>query len=197
MSKYQAYPKYKSSNVKWFGVVPIQWVSSRLKFDSSINMGQSPNSEDCNQDGLGMAFLQGNAEFGSKFPIPKQYCEIPRKIANPGDFLFSVRAPVGALNIADQNYGIGRGLCGISNKESLAPSFLWWLIAVIRSELNSVSTGSTFEAVSAEQVENVIIFKPTLEVGRNSRMSGPYCDKFALKAAHTRSRIPRHNRKLL
>lgn len=161
-ARYQPYPDYKDSGVEWLGDVPNNWLLSRLKFESLINMGQSPNSDDCNQDGLGLPFLQGNAEFGDKYPSPKQFCEIPRKIADEGDLLFSVRAPVGALNIADQKYGIGRGLCAISNSASLSHEFLWWLIPVVRSELDAVSTGSTFEAVSVEQVQNVTVFKPTL-----------------------------------
>ncbi|MBX9900684.1 MAG: restriction endonuclease subunit S [Alphaproteobacteria bacterium] len=160
MSRYRAYAEYKDSEAIWFGNIPKHWNESRLKFEASINMGQSPNSEDCNQDGVGMPFLQGNAEFGAKNPAPKQYCVVPRKIANPGELLFSVRAPVGALNIADQRYGIGRGLCSILNREKLDRNFLWWLVIVIKGELDSVSTGSTFEAVSAEQVGNVLVFCP-------------------------------------
>jgi type I restriction enzyme S subunit len=160
--KYQAYAEYKDSGVEWFGSVPAPWISTRLKFESLINMGQSPNSDDCNQDGYGLPFLQGNAEFGDRSPSPKQYCDIPRKIATEGQLLFSVRAPVGALNIADQKYGIGRGLCAIASNERIASDFLWWLIPVVKSELNSVSTGSTFEAVSVEQVENVVFFRPSI-----------------------------------
>ena len=162
MSKYQAYPEYKDSGVEWYGRIPKSWTTSRLKFEASVNMGQSPSSDDCNQEGIGLPFLQGNAEFGNKNPTPKQYCAISRKVANQGDLLFSVRAPVGALNIANQKYGIGRGLCAISHGESLSPNFLWWVIHIVRAELNSVSTGSTFEAVSAEQVENVLFFTPSL-----------------------------------
>jgi type I restriction enzyme S subunit len=160
--RYQAYPEYKDSDVEWFGLVPTAWNSSRLKFESAINMGQSPNSDDCNQDGIGLPFLQGNAEFGIISPSPKQFCGVSRKVSQKGDLLFSVRAPVGALNFSDQKYGIGRGLCAISNSESLAPKFLWWLIPIVKSELDSVSTGSTFEAVSAEQVENVVLYKPSI-----------------------------------
>jgi type I restriction enzyme S subunit len=162
MGKYKAYPDQKAAGVDWFGLVPSKWAPSRLKFESLINMGQSPNSDDCNQEGYGLPFLQGNAEFGIRSPFPKQYCEIARKTANKGSLLFSVRAPVGALNYADQEYGIGRGLCAISSKEGLTQNFLWWLIPVVRSELDSVSTGSTFEAVSVEQVENVTIYKPSI-----------------------------------
>ena len=35
-------------------------------------MGQSPNSDDCNKEGIGLPFLQGNAEFGKKHPIAKK-----------------------------------------------------------------------------------------------------------------------------
>lgn len=160
--RYKSHPEYKDSGVDWFGSVPTNWPPTRLKFEAEINMGQSPSSEDCNQDGNGLPFLQGNAEFGTSNPSPKQYCETPRKIALQGQLLFSVRAPVGALNIADQTYGIGRGLCAIQSKERIYNGFLWWLIPVIRSELDSISTGSTFDAVSVEQVENVIFFNPPI-----------------------------------
>lgn len=162
MAKYQAYPEYKDSGVEWFGKVPENWNSSRLKFEATINMGQSPNSEDCNQEGVGVPFLQGNAEFGIKSPTPKQYCEVPRKLAKKGELLFSVRAPVGALNFSDQLYGIGRGLCSIDTKTGLNCNYLWWLISVLKIELDSVSTGSTFESVSAEQVGNVLMVLPPL-----------------------------------
>ena len=160
--KYKSYPEYKYSDIAWFGSVPENWTLTRLKFEAKINMGQSPNSEECNQDGFGLPFLQGNAEFGRVNPSPKQYCETPRKIANKGQLLFSVRAPVGALNVADQIYGIGRGLCAIEGGGDIFDGFLWWLIPVVRSELDAVSTGSTFEAVSAEQVENVSFYNPPL-----------------------------------
>lgn len=160
--KYKAYPEYKDSGVEWFGKIPYNWLPVRMKFLCKINMGQSPSSSDCNQDGVGLPFLQGNAEFSKVSPIPKNYCEVPNKIAEKGELLFSVRAPVGALNIADQKYGIGRGLCSLSVKGQFSTNFFWWLIPVIKNELDAVSTGSTFEAVSVEQVRNVCFFKPSL-----------------------------------
>lgn len=49
--KYPPYPQYKDSGVEWLGEVPSEWIATRLKFIASINMGQSPNSEDCNDLG--------------------------------------------------------------------------------------------------------------------------------------------------
>ena len=77
-------------------------------------MGQSPDSDFVNTEKIGTPFLQGNAEFTNKYPIEKYWCTKPQKIANPTDILLSVRAPVGAINIANKKFCIGRGLSAIS-----------------------------------------------------------------------------------
>ncbi|HHQ6613783.1 TPA: restriction endonuclease subunit S [Serratia fonticola] len=160
--KYKAYPKYKNSDVEWLGVMPYEWSITRLKFIANINMGQSPNSEDCNLDGNGIAFLQGNAEFGEISPKEKQYCLVPKKLAKPRELLFSVRAPVGALNIADKVYGIGRGLCSIRGLKDIKSTYLWWVLLCYKYQLDAIATGSTFEAVSAEQVGNLCLTLPSV-----------------------------------
>ena len=161
MAKYQQYKEYKDSGVEWLGEIPRDWKITRIKHSATLNMGQSPNSEDCNMDGNGYPFLQGNAEFGTMSPTAKQYCPIPRKLANEGDLLFSVRAPVGALNVADKVYGIGRGLCSLTSNSQMTQSFLWWVLPSYKYQLDAISTGSTFEAVSAEQVSNLLFALPT------------------------------------
>ncbi len=163
----KSYPKYRDSGVEWLGEIPEHWQMKRLRYCCQLNMGQSPSSEDCNIDEVGVPFLQGNAEFGELYPTPKQYCEVTRKISKKGDMLISVRAPVGALNIADQNYGIGRGLCAITVKEAvLANRFCWYLLHEIRQQLNFQSRGSTYEAVSSEDVGNLMSILPSLEEQR-------------------------------
>ena len=129
-------------------------------------MGQAPASnivEDLTE-GL-LPFLQGTAEFGEKHPFPKQGCSSPSKVAKVGNLLVSVRAPVGELNIADQDYGIGRGLCAVEFLE-LDPRFGWWAIHHQRRQLNEVSTGSTYEAVSASDVRNIVVPTPTFSEQR-------------------------------
>ncbi len=162
MSKYKAYPEYKDSGIEWLESLPIHWKGTRLKLETFINMGQSPSSDDCNIEGVGLPFLQGNAEFGKINPIAKQYCQVPKKIANAGELLFSVRAPVGAINFADKKYGIGRGLCSIAASIKTISSFLWWLLPTYKYQLDAVATGSTFEAVSAEQLGNLCFALPSL-----------------------------------
>jgi len=154
------YEHYKDSGVEWLGEVPAGWEIVRLKNIASVNMGQSPKSEDCNQDGDGIPFLQGNADFGDHNPTPRYFCTTANKFAQNGDVLLSVRAPVGAINIANQIYGIGRGLCAITANTETSRGYLYYALGKITEELFSVATGSTYEAVSAEQVGNARCFSP-------------------------------------
>ena len=155
------YPEYKASGVDWVGKIPSDWNTIKLKFTDTLIMGQSPESKDVTDFDKGFPFLQGNAEFTDTHPIPKNWCEKANKFAIKNDLLLSVRAPVGALNISDQTYGIGRGLCAIrARKNNL--KFLYYLLSISKEELNKVSTGTTFVAITIPNLSNVVIPKVTL-----------------------------------
>ena len=153
----------KPSGVEWIGGIPTHWKVKRLKYIADLNMGQSPPSEEYNSDQLGTPFLQGNAEFGPHHPTPKIYCPTANKHAIPGNILLSVRAPVGAINIADQEYGIGRGLCAIrSRTNQLERRYAKYLLEVVRTELYVVATGSTYDAVTVDEVFNMTCVVPPI-----------------------------------
>ena len=122
---------------------------ARLDDICAINMGQSPDSASYNENGEGMPFFQGNADFGKIHPKVRVWCSAPTKIAYAGDVLISVRAPIGAMNIADRECCIGRGLAALTVNEGLCvKDYLWYAIASKVDELNSKGTGSTFKAIS-------------------------------------------------
>lgn len=157
--KLKPYPKYKDSGVQWIEEVPEGWEVKKIKFMDFVVMGQSPDSEDYNYENKGYPFLQGNAEFTELNPKPVVWCETIRKIAIEQDILLSVRAPIGAINIADRKYGIGRGLCAIRSKKSFY-KFLFYQLLVREADLNSIGTGSTYSAISTEDVNNIILLFP-------------------------------------
>ena len=130
--------------------------TTRLKYVAEVVAGQSPGSEDVGDLLDGMPFIQGNAEFGRVHPRPKLECSLAPKIAKKGDLLLSVRAPVGALNTADQDYGIGRGLNAIRAR-LVDARYLYWLLNDSKSYLDSISTGSTFAAVTAANVGSISV----------------------------------------
>jgi len=147
------YPKYIDSGVDWIGEIPEHWTIGRLKYYNDIIMGQSPNSEDYSVDPVSLPFLQGNAEFGELYPIPSIYCDSANKTSDENDILISVRAPVGAVNISDQVYGIGRGLAAVRKPENFKFNFFYLQMA--KSYLDSLSTGSTFTAISVDDLKNL------------------------------------------
>ena len=125
----------------------IGWSAAPLESVAIITMGQSPPTGTVNEDGHGLPFIQGNAEFGARNPLPVKFCLRPQKQAQPGDILLSVRAPVGALNLADQPLSIGRGLSAITAADVDA-TFLWHALQHAVAGLVRVSQGSTFTAVN-------------------------------------------------
>lgn len=115
----------------------------------SITMGQSPDSSTYNDNGNGLPFFQGNADFGNRNPHVRVWCSEPKKKAHQDDILISVRAPIGALNIANQECCIGRGLAALSVKtEYCLQEYLWYYLCNAVDELNSKGTGSTFKAIN-------------------------------------------------
>ena len=136
---------------------------ARLDQICNLNMGQSPDSSSYNENGEGMPFFQGNADFGKVHPRVRVWCSAPTKVAHAGDVLISVRAPIGALNIADRECCIGRGLAALTvNEELCNKDYLWYAIASKVDELNSKGTGSTFKAISKSVLAETEIPLPTL-----------------------------------
>ena len=121
-----------------------------------INMGQSPVSSSYNAEQRGIPFFQGNADFGDLHPRVRLWCDEPTKIANPGDLLLSVRAPIGALNIANCTCCIGRGLAALTANPAVCDSS--WLYFALKSkvtELQAQGTGSTFKAINKTALQNL------------------------------------------
>lgn len=134
----------------------------------NITMGQSPSSATYNENGDGLPFFQGAADFGKKFPMTRVWCSSPLKIAYAGDILISVRAPVGTMNIATSECCIGRGLAAIKVDEDACDSnYFWFALESKISELNNKGSGSTFKAISKSILEETEIPLPELEEQRN------------------------------
>ncbi len=135
-----------------------------LKDVCTINMGQSPDSNSYNDNGEGVPFFQGNADFGERYPITRKWCSAPTKMASPEDILISVRAPIGAMNYAKEDCCIGRGLAAITpDKARVSSEFIFWLLKGKNAELNSKGTGSTFKAIGRKILEETLIPDISLE----------------------------------
>ena len=133
-----------------------------------INMGQSPDSSTYNEEEKGLPFFQGNADFGKIHPKARIWCSHPTKIAHKNDILISVRAPIGALNIANCECCIGRGLAALTVNENICmQKYLWNALSSKIDELNAKGTGSTFKAINKKMLAETDIPLPSLNEQRH------------------------------
>ncbi|MBP3263027.1 restriction endonuclease subunit S, partial [Pseudobutyrivibrio sp.] len=128
-----------------------------LKDIAKITMGQSPDSSSYNEEKNGLPFFQGNADFGELYPNVRVWCNEPKKVAESGDILISVRAPIGALNYAKDKCCIGRGLAAITIEDEAERNYVFHLLKARNNDLNLKGTGSTFKAIGKNVLEEVAV----------------------------------------
>ena len=189
MRVFGAYRSYKCSGIDWLGAVPRHWNICRLKNAATIIAGQAPLSENVSENLDGLPFLQGNAEFGRMHPSPRLACEDPAKTAKAGDILLSVRAPVGAVNIADRDYGIGRGLCAVRARPGVDRIFASCALDVAKTELLRLSTGSTYDAVTVGIVSGLSLPFPPLAEQRTIVRYLDYVDRRVRRYVRAKERL--------
>ncbi|WKZ83222.1 MAG: restriction endonuclease subunit S [Acidimicrobiia bacterium] len=116
---------------------------TRLADVADVIMGQSPPGSTYNEIGQGLAFFQGVKDFGYRFPTPRVYCTAPTRIAQPGDILLSVRAPIGRVNIADRECATGRGLAIIRPHDPGDARYLEFVLRWLESSWRAIEGGGS------------------------------------------------------
>ena len=143
--------------------IPGGWCWCRLKECCLVVMGQSPDSDFINNHLSGVEFHQGKICFGDKFLNKSDnYASKITKIAPKNSILLCVRAPVGIVNITDREICIGRGLCAIKPFHNMLIDFWFYWILCQRENFEKKATGTTFKAISIDDVSNQLIPLPPL-----------------------------------
>ena len=142
--------------------LPFGWRVAPFSDIAAITMGQSPQGDDCNNDGVGEPLLNGPTEFGFYSPSPVQWTTNGKKHCAEGDLLFCVRgSTTGRMNWANQSYAIGRGLAAIHHKSDCTLN--WFVKAMIDNSLQeilSAATGSTFPNVGKDLLNGFQVIIP-------------------------------------
>lgn len=140
-------------NTKIVNGVPEGWNEKTLSQVANVIMGQSPRSEFYNSEKKGLPFHQGVGSYGVRFVMDDIYSTSYTRIAEPNSILFSVRAPVGRLNITKNKVVIGRGLAAINQTDG-CQSYLYYLLKNKFFKDNIVGNGSIFASVSKDELLN-------------------------------------------
>ncbi|MBM4104485.1 MAG: restriction endonuclease subunit S, partial [Planctomycetes bacterium] len=151
--RFPGHKRVKMVNSK-LGKIPDGWEVKRMGDICQITMGQSPSSESYNENGEGLPFHQGVTDFGSRFPIDRVFCTVQNRIGNAGDILFSVRAPVGRINLANKKIVIGRGVAAIKNKAGYQAFTFQQLKEKFKKE-DSIGGGTIFKSVTKDDMYGI------------------------------------------
>ena len=146
---------------EFFNDPKVKFSNLTLSECADLDMGQSPPGESYNITGDGMPFLQGSAEFGIKNPKPVKWTTSPTKVAEPGDLLISVRAPVGDVNFADRKVCIGRGLARIRETDLATTSFLVLALQYAHKDLTAASGTGMFSSISGANLKKIRVKVPS------------------------------------
>lgn len=148
--------------------------SGTLSDIAAITMGQSPSGISYNEDGVGEVFYQGRAEFGFRFPKRRLFTTEPKRMAETGDVLLSVRAPVGDLNVAYERCCIGRGLGAIHSKTGHS-SFVLYTMFALRSQLDVFNgEGTVFGSINRDALNAIPIdIPPVTEIDQFEAVAHP------------------------
>lgn len=144
---------------KFIKGLPASWKIKSFGEIANFTLGQSPPSRAYNETGDGLPFHQGVGTYGSRFPQNVIYCNTKGRKAQRGDILFSVRAPVGRLNIADCEMIIGRGLAAVRHKEG-HNSYLFYLLKVVFANEDIIGNGSIFNSVGKDELRKFEVLEP-------------------------------------
>ena len=137
-----------------------EWFSKKLNHVSKVTMGQSPDSKNYTDNPNDYILVQGNADMQNGRVVPRVWTTQVTKLAEKGDLILSVRAPVGDIGKTDYNVVLGRGVAAIKGNE-----FLFQLLTKMKQShyWSKFSTGSTFESINSNDIKSAEIYLPSIE----------------------------------
>lgn len=117
-------------------------------------MGQSPSSKNYTDNPNDYVLVQGNADLKSNEISPRVWTKEVTKQVHKGEFIMTVRAPVGYLATANMDAVIGRGIAAIDGNK-----YLYYLLQtkLLDRTWEKLSSGSTFESISSNDIKNLEI----------------------------------------
>ena len=156
------------------GQIPKGWKAGTVIEGFNLTMGQSPPGDTYNQEGNGIPFYQGRTDFGFRLPNHRIYCAVPTRFAKPGDTLVSVRAPVGDINMANEDCCIGRGVAAVRHKSG-AISFTYHTMSNLYPDFAQFEAeGTVFGSINKDSFEKLrFVIPPDEIVAAYERQAGP------------------------
>lgn len=166
------------------------WQRKQIRDLCEVIAGQSPEGKFYNADGEGMPFYQGKKDFGDRFiTAPTTWTTQTTKVAQEGDILMSVRAPVGPINFATGEVCIGRGLAAIRCGSELNRDFLFYQLLHLQPDIAG-KEGAVFASINKSEIEALpLAFSPLSEQQRIVGILDEAFEGIAIAKANTEKNL--------
>jgi len=166
------------------------WGEGVIPDEFDFTMGLSPPGISYNEDGIGTPLFQGNADFEFRFPKYRVYTTDPKRFAEKYDTLISVRAPVGAQNMAREKCCIGRGVAAFRYRQKNV--FFTYTYFKLKSLMNEIQqyneTGTVFGSITKADFDKFEVIIPPYSLVENFQDSvKPIDDKIITNSYQIRT----------
>ena len=101
---------------------------------------------------------------GSRSITEKGFRSSSAKMLPAGAVLYTSRAPIGYVAIANHSISTNQGFKSLILKDGYVPEFVFYLLKASKSEIESHASGGTFAEISAKALSNVVLqFPPKVQ----------------------------------
>ncbi|WP_170507458.1 restriction endonuclease subunit S [Ruegeria arenilitoris] len=142
----------------------LGWKEAKLGELIELISGQHIAAKDYNAAGIGFPYLTGPSDFTDLHPQVSRWTEHPKKMAQLGDILFTVKGSgVGKVNVLDiPEAVISRQIMAVRARD-IDSRFLFLLLKQLGGHFQEISNGAAIPGLSRGDLNSVELHLPPLE----------------------------------
>ena len=162
----------KDSGIPWIGEIPKDWCIDRIKHHFSVISGATPKSDN-------PEFWDGDVPWitPADYKTEDKYVSCGRKrlseagykscgttLVPSGSIIFSKRAPVGTVAIANSKLCTNQGCLSCVVKDGSNTTFYYYVMSAFTEQFELMATGTTFKEIATDVFSNFFLPSPPKNV---------------------------------
>ena len=160
----------KDSGAEWIGEIPQHWDMVKIKFNFNIYAGATPKTEVQNYwDGdivwITPADYKTKDKYiscGQRYISKDGYNSCNTQLVPKGSLIFSKRAPIGTVALADTELCTNQG-CLSCVPRKCSSLYYYYVTSVYTEIFDLFGSGATFKEISANDFANIKLPSPSYE----------------------------------
>jgi type I restriction enzyme S subunit len=132
--------------------IPEGWRVNELKDIAKCIMGQSPNGESYNQNGIGIPLLNGPADYENGALKGRTYTTEPTRLCQKDDLVLCIRATIGNLVYSEQEFCLGRGVAAVRPNETRLSELIYYILIQEIERFKVQATGSIIIGITKDDL---------------------------------------------